>query len=255
MLPTLQIGPLAVQTPGLILLIGLWIGLYLSEKQAIKRGLDSGILYNLAFLVLISALIGARVAYVLQYPQAFLSNPLSSFSLNTTLLNLWGGIAVGFIAALWYGQRQRLDFWFTLDILTPTFATLGIFLGLANFASGSAFGTASNLPWAIELWGIRRHPTQVYETISACVGLGLIFRLLNSNEPPIKGIAFLVFLTFSSASRLFLEAFRGDSQLIGSFHTIQLVAWIILAACLWTLGKRLFLQSGTTGNIENLHDR
>jgi len=43
--------------------------------------------------------------------------------------------------------------------------------------------------------------------------------------------------------------------LIGSFHTIQLVAWIILAASLWTLGKRLFLQSGTTGIIENLHDR
>jgi len=37
MLPILNIGPLAIQTPGLIILFGTWLGFFLAERQAGRR--------------------------------------------------------------------------------------------------------------------------------------------------------------------------------------------------------------------------
>jgi len=49
---------------------------------------------------------------------------------------------------------------------------------------------------------------------------------------------FLAFLALAAGSRLFLEAFRGDSALIlGGIRAAQLAAWAILAAALAGLDK------------------
>jgi phosphatidylglycerol---prolipoprotein diacylglyceryl transferase len=255
MLPILQIGPLAIQTPGLILLLGLWTGLYLSEKYAVKKDMDPGVLYHLVFWALISALIGARLGYIFEYSQAFIANPLSIISINTTLFNWWAGVACALIFSLWYGQRQNLDFWLTLDLLTPAFATLSLFVGIAHLASGNAFGSESNLPWAIELWGKSRHPTQIYEIISSVVVLVIIFKVINSRKPLSKGILFLIYLALTSASKLFLEAFRGDSQMIGDFRLAQWAAWLCLAVGLWFLGKRMKPGRMKNFNNENTQDQ
>jgi len=48
-----------------------------------------------------------------------------------------------------------------------------------------------------------------------------------------NGQRFLTFLTLSAGARLFLEAYRGDSVLWGGFRSAQVIAWLILAICLW----------------------
>ncbi len=40
MLPVIHIGPLAVQTPGLILLLGIWFAMDVTEKHAIREQQD-----------------------------------------------------------------------------------------------------------------------------------------------------------------------------------------------------------------------
>ena len=82
MFPIIQIGPMALQAPGLILLIGLWIGLILSEKLAVRFNTQPNQIYNLVFTALIAGLIGARLSYILQNIEAFLESPISVFSLN-----------------------------------------------------------------------------------------------------------------------------------------------------------------------------
>jgi phosphatidylglycerol:prolipoprotein diacylglycerol transferase len=222
----------------LILLIGLWLGLTLAEKHGLNRGFDPGKMYNLSFIVILAGVLGGRIAYVLQYPQAFLASPLSIISLNVTLFNLWGGIGAAIIAALWYGQKERFPLWSTLDVFTPAFAVLAVAIGLAHLASGSAYGSPSDLPWAIELWGTRRHPTQIYETIFACLGFGITYWLLKTTKDLMSGSVFLIFVAFTAASRLFLEAFRGDSQLIGSIRLAQLAAWVLMVASVLVLRQR-----------------
>jgi phosphatidylglycerol:prolipoprotein diacylglycerol transferase len=236
MFPILQIGPLAIQTPGLALLLGLWLGLTLAEKYTPQRCIAANLLYNLVFVALITGIAGARLAYVIRYPGTFVSSPLGLISLNPGLFDLWGGIVSGIICGSIYAQRRGLEFWNTVDALTPLLAIFAIALGLSNLASGNAFGTPTNLPWGIELWGERRHPTQLYTIFTA----GLILVLLwpgNSrwmDKQP--GSYFLSFLALSALARLFVEAFRGDSILLpGGFRLAQVIAWIILAGSLWGL--------------------
>lgn len=247
MFPFLQIGPLALQVPGLLLLLGLWLGLTLAERHAPRYGVNGNSLYNLVFIGLVSGVVGARLAYVFRYPGIFAGNPASLVSLNPGLLDLWGGMAAGVISALVYGQRKKIPFWPALDALTPVFAVLAAALSLANLASGAAFGAPADLPWAIELWGAPRHPTQVYHFLAAAAilwivwpGRGPVGRLQAGENGRFSGIVFLSFVALSAGASLFLEAFRGDSSLLpGGLRSAQVIAWFVLAASLWGLGRSL----------------
>ena len=121
MFPILQIGPAAVQTPGLILILSLWIGLTVAEKLASRFNTHPTDLYNIVFNALIFGVIGARLAYVLQYSEIFLEAPLNIFALNPGLLDPISGVAFGILAAIIYGNRKELPLWSTLDALVPFF--------------------------------------------------------------------------------------------------------------------------------------
>ncbi len=252
MLPILQIGPLALQFPGLIILLGLWLGLSFAEKHVKDHvlrdeqpgnGKENGpqaitapTLYNLAVGSLLASILGARLFYILQYTQVFVENPTSIFSLNTSLLDVRGAFLGALIFALYYGQKKSLQFWPVLDALTPAFAFFAIAVHLANLASGNGFGSETQVPWSIQLWGANRHPVQIYEAAAALLILFLLWP--GQSRLPITkpGQYFLYFLSMSSASRLLLEAFHGDSRLIaGSFRLVQILAWLILALCFYFL--------------------
>jgi phosphatidylglycerol:prolipoprotein diacylglycerol transferase len=234
MFPILQVGPLAVQTGGLILLAGLWLGLTLAERFAPQRRLSPSQLYNLFFAALLAGLIGGRLAYALRFPAAFAHNPLSLISLNPGLFNTVDGLIVAGLLAWIYASRKKMPLWATLDALTPALMVILIAIGLSHVATGTAFGKETSAPWGIELWGAVRHPSQIYETLAASLILFLLWPQRNQVAEWPNGVYFLAFMGLSAGSRLILEAFRGDSLLLpGGFRSTQLIAWLILAACLY----------------------
>lgn len=244
MLPTLQIGPLALPVPALIVLAGIWAGLSVAEKRAGRHGLHPNDLYNLIFLALIVGVVAARLTYALRYPQIFAGDPLGLLSRDLGLFDPLGGLVGGCLAALIYAQRKGLPLGQTLDAITPGLAVFAIALGFSHLASGSAFGRPTQVPWGIDLWGARRQPTQVYEILAA----GLIFWMLPSIHTRLRsalvteapGLLFLIFAALSAFARLIIEAFRGDSPLtVGGLRTPQLLAWLVLLLCLVGIGRLL----------------
>ena len=250
MFPIIQIGPLAIQAPGLILIAGLWIGLTIAERRAHRLGENPGHLYNIVYIMLIAGVIGARLSYAVTYPDAFFENPLSLISLNPGLLDPLAGGLISLGAVAIYLFRKRIPLWSTLDGLTPLLAVLGIAIGISHFASGSAFGNPTHMPWGIELWGAIRHPTQIYESILAASILIIILLLDRTSWNSTPGNLFLSFISLTAISRLFLEAFRGDSMLFGNgLRIAQVVSWLVLAACLGLLGWRNQRSNQARGNI------
>jgi len=238
MLPTLQVGPAALQTSGLILLAGLWLGMALAERFAPQRQISAGQLYNLFLTALLAGLIGGRLTYALRYPAAFAQNPLSLISPNPGLFSVNDGLVVALLAAWIYANRKKIPIWAALDAFTPAFMVMMIAIGLAHAAGGSAFGAETTLPWGVKLWGARRHPSQIYETLAALAIFLLLLPQRRSIAELPQGVYFLAFISLSAAARLFFEAFRGDSLLLpGGFRLAQIIAWLVLAASLYGIHR------------------
>ncbi len=211
-------------------LVAAWLGMILAGKRAGRAAETAAALDALFAAMSIAFLAGGRLFFAAAHLPAFAQSPGSLLSLNVDLFDLWGGVACGCIAALTVMQRKRLAFWPTLDLLTPFLAILFVGVSLSNLASGAAFGSETHLPWAIELWGAPRHPTQIYEILAGTITLGVIWLQGSASRP---GRRFLLLIALTAASRLIIEAFRGDSTLVfGGLRVAQILAWIALAAAL-----------------------
>jgi phosphatidylglycerol:prolipoprotein diacylglycerol transferase len=247
MFPILQLGPLAVQTPGLILLVGLWLALALTEREAKRLSLNAEALYNVVLIGLLAGVVGARLAYAARSFSAYVSHPLDLFSLNPAALAPTEGALIGVVAALLYGARKHLPLRPTLDALAPGLAVFMLAFAGAHLASGDAFGASARLPWSIYLWDDYRHPAQVYELLSAALVLAA-WRWARDAWPA-PGLNFLWVVALSSAARLFLEAFRGDSVIWpGGWRAAQVGALAVLGLCLWLM-HRWAMVTGLNGFI------
>jgi prolipoprotein diacylglyceryl transferase len=234
MLPILQIGPLAVQLPGLILLAGVWLGMLRLDRDAVRNGIQPAQLNNLVFIGLIAGIVGARLGYALRFIEIYLDDPIGLLSLNPSTLSLDMGLLAGILAAVIYGQRKDMSLWPTLDALTPSLALFSLAVGFSHLASGDAFGAATEVAWGIELWGAIRQPTQVYEIMAAGLILGLVLMFGRVKLSP--GSAFMIWIALTALSRLLLEPLRGDSVVIlGDIRQVQLVSLLVLLGALLLL--------------------
>ena len=223
----------------ILLIAALWFGLTLAEKRSQKYGVTKEQLNNIVFYGLFGFIIGGRVLFALNNLSAFSQSPLSIFSPNPDLFDPTSGLLSALLVGFIYGQREKLPLWGTLDSLTPVLAMIAIGLALSHLAAGTAFGSPTDVAWAMDLWNATRHPTQIYELIASLLIFGLLWSQ-KTDSPP--GIYFLAFTALTAGARLFLEAFRGDSTLIfGEYRLAQLTAWTIIAASFFiseTLQKR-----------------
>jgi phosphatidylglycerol:prolipoprotein diacylglycerol transferase len=221
----------------ILLLAAAWIGLSLAEKRAERHGISRENINNLIFYSLAAFVIGGRISFVLQNISAFIKSPLGVISINPDLFDPLGAVVAAVIAALVYGQRNRLLFWSTLDALTPFFAVLAIGTGLSHLAAGTAFGKETDLSWGINLWNAARHPTQIYETLASLLIFGLLWFKKHDPRP---GILFLTYAAWTAGSQLFIQAFRGDSTLIlNGLRQEQVSAWAVLALTFFLFESRL----------------
>jgi phosphatidylglycerol:prolipoprotein diacylglycerol transferase len=220
----------------ILLVLALWVGWWLAERIVKREGkVNEAAFSNLTFYGLLAFVLGGRILYALDNIEIFARSPLSIFSPNPQLFDPFLGGAAAIVTMLIYGQRAKLPFWPTLDALTPLLAALMVGIGAAHLADGSAFGKETSLPWGIAVNGVTRHPSQVYEIVFAFFILNLIG---TRGSLPRAGAQFLTFLAWTSAARLFLEAFRGDSALVfGSLRLGQILAWAALAVAFFALNR------------------
>lgn len=236
MFPYLRLGSFLIQMPLLALLAGLWGGMVMLEREAKRLGLDPSRVGNLVLYSLVAGIVGARLGYALKFPALYASKPLSLLALTPTTLLPFMGILVGVIAFWILIDYQKLPLRPTLDSLALGLALTMVFIGLAHILSGDAFGTPTNVPWAIRLWNEYRHPAQFYETLLALTIFTVV--LGRFPKPAGTGLNFLLLVVLSAASRIFLEAFRGDSIFLpGGFREAQLAALGVMGVGFYWMRK------------------
>ena len=231
MFPYLRLGSFLLQMPLLALVIGFWIATTFIEREAARLGLNKEKINNLIGYGLVGGILGARLVYAAQYASVYLANPLGLFSLSTSTLSPVGGFVIGFGAATLYAYRQKLPLRQTLDALTPGLSFLMIAVGVSHLLSGNAYGSPSRVPWAMYLWSDYRHPSQLYEIFLALVVFTIVLpKMIPAHAP---GVRFVQFIALSAITRVFLEAFRGDSALwLDGYRAAQVMGLVILIGCI-----------------------
>lgn len=227
MLPVIQIGPLAVQTAGLVLVLGFWLAVELAGREAKCIGLEPGVIQNAGLYAVLSGIVAARLAYVVQYWPIYRENLLGILSLNPQTLSPAVGLVVGLLVALAYLQRKEMPARPLLDAIAPGAAVFVAALALANLANGTAFGVETSVPWAIELWDARRHPVQVYELTAGLAILAIVLRV--GRKAPAPGLGFLLFIALYGGMRLLLDPLRATGQILpGGFRAAQVVGLAVV---------------------------
>ena len=243
MFPIINVGPVAIQAAGLILLISLWIGIWLSGIFAKRIGTNGEVIENSILIGLIAGLFGARLGFILQNPSVFMNNPLSLFSLTASMLDVSFGVLTGGLSAFIFAQKKHLPLWPTLDTLVPLFILIFTGLHFSNFATGNAFGLPTELPWGIQLWNAVRHPVQLYAVLlSLALLLWVFFHTHHFRTTGFlhSGSLFYIILAALSAITLFTRAFVAEKILLAGLDMLQLLGFLILSGSLALLYAKTF---------------
>ena len=136
-------------------------------------------------------------------------------------------------------MKNKIDPWNYLDSLTPFFGVMLPAFFFSLFASGNGFGTVTDLPWGIYLWGAIRHPVQLYLVLFSLIPLLLILVYAPAKNLP-SGSSFLIFSAATFVYLLFCAAFQEPSSpTISGFRIDQILYWLGLLMMLLLINTRL----------------
>lgn len=212
----ISIGSFTLYTYGLFVAIGLLSAMSLSKHLGKKEGLVPQQITDLYFVILLSAIIGARGLYVLISFDSYKDNPVDIFKIWEGGLVFFGGFIIAVIAVLIYIRQKKMPLWKTADIIAPGIA-LGHALGrIGCFFAGCCHGQRCDLPFAIVFThpqslaplNTALHPTQLYMIASNLFLLMITLYVFKHRK--FHGMVFLTYIMLYSFFRSIIEFFRGD---------------------------------------------
>ena len=236
MSPVLQLGPLALPTYPISLLLAFWAGLALSARAARRLGVDGDAIWNAGLYGLLAAIVVGRLAHGIAFWPAYRLQPLEIVGLNAQAF-LWGpGALAGLIAAAWTIHRHKLPWATVLDAAAPGVLVGLIIANLGALLAGNDVGAAAAVPWAVDLWGVARHPVQLYAALGELITLVAVLHALRKASRP--GTAALLGLLGWGLTTWLVEPFRAESStIVAGIRLWQMIGLGAALAALWALRR------------------
>ncbi len=230
MLPTLSIGPLALPTYPFSILVALWVSMWLTARRADRLGIDGDHAYNAGLYGLITAIVGARLWFVLSHWENYASDITQAFSLSRGALSVPEGLLLAGLVIFVYLQRQHVPLGTFADAAAPALALALAIISVGAFLGGVNLGAPTEGPLAIDVAGTTRHPVQLYQ---AAANLAIFAGLMLLTYRPWPGFQFWLFVALYAASRMALEIFVARPATIADgLLGVQLLALATLVVSL-----------------------
>lgn len=231
---------------GVIIAAGILLGFLYTAKEGKKRSIDQDTLLDIVLYGLPSAIISARIYYVIFEFDQYKNNLLDVFKIWEGGIAIYGAVIGACISTLVYCKVKNISFTKIFD--TCSFGLLiGQIIGRwGNFINVEAYGRETNLPWRMLIvdQSIAVHPTFLYESLW---NIGVFLFLRNySKKQKFEGELFLIYLVGYGLGRLWIEGLRTDSLFLGPFRISQIVAFLCVAIGLYFVVKNRKKQSNIT---------
>jgi phosphatidylglycerol:prolipoprotein diacylglycerol transferase len=229
MIPEIHIGPITIQTFGLMFAIGFLVaGAWLWQRLG-EIGKPPDWAYEMGFSAMLGGLVGSRLYWLVDNADS-LQGSLFNNLFSGSGLTWYGGVIGGAIAViLWAWYR---DF---LNLALLDMAGVALLLGQAigrigcQLSGDGDYGKPWDGPWAMSYPnGVvptedKVHPTPVYETLALGLGAYILWRFRDRVRP---GLLFAGYLLWGGTTRFLVEFLRrNDPVAIG----LTVAQWISLA--------------------------
>ena len=241
-----EYGRITLYTYGLFVALAFLAGMWLAGREAERRGLDPRMIQDLGFLVLIAAIVGARMFFVLVEWRHFAANPLQIIEIWKGGLVFYGGFTAAALAGVLYVRAKGLPTWEVGDAVAPALA-LGQALGRVGcLFAGCCYGAQCDLPWAVTFsdprslapLGMPLHPAQLYAAAANFTIFAVLYWVARPRQRS-SGQLLGLYLVLYPITRFLLEFLRDDPRgTLGTLSTSQAMGIPLLAVGLWILYTR-----------------
>jgi prolipoprotein diacylglyceryl transferase len=173
---------------GLTIALGIIICIFLTEKLCKNKGLDTSILWELSFWLILVGVVGARVYHVVDMWEAYSQNLIAALYVWNGGVSIFGALLAGIPTAALYLRSKKQNVLEWLDI----------------------FSVVAPLGQAIGRWGNvfnnELMPFALYESAADLVLFGLLYLIYR--QKPRSGIVLAVYLIGYLLIRILLQPFR-----------------------------------------------
>jgi phosphatidylglycerol:prolipoprotein diacylglycerol transferase len=235
----IEVGPLSLSPHGMGTAAGFLAGARLLLPRTRRIDVDDDDVYTLLTRAAVGALVGARLAYVV--------NHASDFASVTEVLKVWeGGISLlgGFFGAILFAmpamRRRGISFWKVMDAAAPGMA-LGVVVGrVGDLVVADHLGKPTDFflgyrcpPAGVDTAfpcepGVIVHQTALYDLLLTAVLLAVLLRLRRTAR--FDGFLIMVFGAWYGTQRIVEDFLREDVRRLGLTGS-QMTALTTVAVC------------------------
>ena len=227
-----------------VIVAGIALAVALACAREKRLGLPKDVTLDLALVCVPSAIVGARLYYVLFQWESYADGPWwRVFAVWEGGMAIYGGIIAGVLAGWIYARAKKLSFLALADLAAPCIA-LGQAIGRwGNFINQEAHGglvTTPGLqffPISVNIGGEWFYATFFYESMWCLL---IVIALLTGEKKrwfPRRGDAFWSYVYLYALERAVVEGMRTDSLMLGPWRVSRLLSLLamLVATVRWAV--------------------
>lgn len=235
----ITLGPITIYWYSFLILLAVILGYNIAINYSKKISYKTNDIVDMFLYLVVWAIVGARVYYVIFNFDAYRDNLLEIFMIWKGGLAIYGSVIAGAIYIFYYCKKHDLSFVKILDIIS-----LSLLLGQAigrwgNFFNSEAYGGKTTYEALQQLHipefiiqgmyidGFYRQPTFLYESLWCFLGV-IILLFIRKKYSNKTGKQICFYFIWYGIGRFFIEGLRSDSLYFGIFKISQIVSIVLI---------------------------
>ncbi len=250
----IMIGNFGIALYGILVASAMLLGITIAARIGKRTGQDPDLYWDAFVWIVISAIAGARIYYVIFMWDYYKDNLLQIFNLRGGGLAIYGGIILSVITIFFYCRKKKASPFLFLDTICFGLVIGQVIGRWGNFFNREVFGeyTDSLLAMRLPVTAVRAsdisesiaahmeagtnyiqvHPTYLYEGMWNLLVCAVMIVWLKKKIKRFDGEIFLVYLAGYGIGRAVIEYIRTDQlYLPGTRVPVSMVLGIVIAVC------------------------
>ncbi len=150
-----QLGPLPLRAYAVCIIAGIVVGIWIGNRRFVARGGKPGLITDISVWAVPFGIVGGRLYHVITDNQLYFRpgrNPWAALAIWNGGLGIWGAVALGALGAYIGARRHGVPFASYADSIAPGLVVAQAIGRLGNYFNQELFGSATTLPWALEVY-------------------------------------------------------------------------------------------------------